>query len=218
MVFIRRKPVRFSIKEFALVTGLNCNKYPPHEKKKSKKPLLEKPYWGELFVAMNEVPVSYVIRILQKKTVTDPETRIKYAFLALLSSVLLPTSHNPRISHLHVEMIKNLEDFLSYPWGRISFELLMSSIKERDEVSLSQNTIALKGFVLALQLVLIEAVPSITEVVQDGGSSGSEEDPIDDDNSGDDGSKAKKNINPGHVREIDAAGKVCIRFFFNCFH
>ena len=47
-------------------------------------------------------------------------------------------------------------------------------------------------------------------MVQDGGSSGSEEDSIDDDNSGDDPSKAKKNINPGHVREIDAAAKVCI--------
>ncbi|CAN7034927.1 unnamed protein product, partial [Brassica oleracea var. botrytis] len=30
--------------------------------------------------------------------------------------------------------------------------------------------------------------------------------------SGDDGSKAKKNINPGHVREIDAAGKVPVRY------
>nr|VDD11732.1 unnamed protein product [Brassica rapa] len=38
----------------------------------------------------------------------------------------------------------------------------MSSIKERKEVSLSQNTIALKGFVLSLQLVMVEAIPALT--------------------------------------------------------
>ncbi|CAF2086904.1 unnamed protein product [Brassica rapa subsp. narinosa] len=43
-----RKPIRFSIREFALVTGLNCRRYPPHSKKRSKKFLSEKPYWGEL--------------------------------------------------------------------------------------------------------------------------------------------------------------------------
>lgn len=45
--------------------------------------------------------------------------------------------------------------------------MLMSSIKKRDEVALSQNTIALKGFALALQLVIVEAVPSLSEVVQE---------------------------------------------------
>lgn len=47
----------------------------------------------------------------------------------------------------------------------------MISIKNRDEVSLSQDTIALKGFALALQLVIVEAVPSLTEVVQEAFSS-----------------------------------------------
>ncbi|KAF3595684.1 hypothetical protein DY000_02022814 [Brassica cretica] len=42
-------PIRFSIREFALVTGLNCRRYPPHSKKRSKKILSEKPYWGGAF-------------------------------------------------------------------------------------------------------------------------------------------------------------------------
>lgn len=86
--------------------------------------------------------------------------------------------------------------------------MLMSSIKKRDEVSLSQNTIALKGFALALQLVIVEAVPSLTEVVQEADSS-SESDS--DDEEGDCvGSKSKKHtLSPAHAREVDRKAEVC---------
>nr|VDD20356.1 unnamed protein product [Brassica oleracea] len=106
------KPVRFSLREFALVSGLNCRSYPPHSKKKSKKNISEKPYWGELFGSMTEVPVSYVITMLKKKTVSDKDTRIKYALLALLCAVILPTSHNPRILPQHAEKIKCMDEFI----------------------------------------------------------------------------------------------------------
>ncbi|CAG7898836.1 unnamed protein product [Brassica rapa] len=141
-----------------MVTGLNCRQYPTHSKKRSTKSITEKPYWGELFGLMTEVP--------------------------------------------HAEMIKDVDQFLAFPWGRASFDMLMSSIKERDEVSLSQNTIALKGFVLSLQLLMIEAVPSLTGVVEDGGSSAS-----DGDESVDEDGKGKKSINTVHVTDIDTAAK-----------
>ncbi|KAF8093209.1 hypothetical protein N665_0388s0010 [Sinapis alba] len=181
------KPIRFSLREFALDTGLN-----------SKKHINEKPYWGELFGTLKEVPV------------TEKETRIKYAFLALLASVILPTTHTPRISHEHAEKIKDLEGFLAFPWGRLSFELLMSSIKERNEVSLSQNTIALKGFVMALQLVMIEAVPALTEVFHEGGSSGSEGEYAAKEDLPDKERRGKRSISPGHARETDCAGKAAV--------
>ncbi|KAF8117661.1 hypothetical protein N665_0008s0017 [Sinapis alba] len=202
------KPVRFSLREFAIVTGLNCANYPAHSKKKTKNHINEKPYWAELFGTLKEVPVNSVIRMLKKRSVTDKETRIKYAYLALLASVVLPTTHTPKISHEHAERIKDLEGFLAFPWGRLSFELLMSSIKERNEVSLSQNTIALKGFVMALQLVMIEAVPALTEDVHDGDSSGSEGDYADEDELTDEDRRGKRSISPGHARETDHAGKV----------
>ncbi|CAF2057901.1 unnamed protein product [Brassica oleracea var. botrytis] len=141
-----------------MVTGLNCRKYPTHSKKSSTKSITEKPYWGELFGLMTEVP--------------------------------------------HAEKIKDVDQFLAFPWGRASFDMLMSSIKERDEVSLSQNTIALKGFVLSLQLVMIEAVPSLTGVIEDGGSSASDGDESDDEDG-----NGKKSINTGHVSDTDTVAK-----------
>ncbi|RIA04690.1 hypothetical protein BRARA_K01050 [Brassica rapa] len=165
------KPVRFSLREFAIVTGLPCGKFPKKSKMKLKKTISERPYWPSLFGKVEVVTVSSIMKMLYRKTVKDREIRIKYACLALLESVLLPTSLNMKISREHAEAIEDLEEFFSYPWGRLSFDMLMCSIKERDEVGLSQNTIAVKGFALALQLVMLEAVPSLTEGVQEIGSS-----------------------------------------------
>ncbi|KAF8087299.1 hypothetical protein N665_0591s0003 [Sinapis alba] len=150
--------------------------------KRSKNFIAEKPYWRELFGTLKEVPVHSVVRMLKKKTVTDKEVRIKYAYLLL-------------------------GRFFAYPWGRVSFDMLMSSIKERKEVSLSQNTIALNGFVLSLQLVIVEAVPAMTEAVRDSTSSGSEGDSGNDDDNMEGDKAEKRSISPSHARDTDAAGK-----------
>ncbi|CAF2044413.1 unnamed protein product [Brassica napus] len=173
---------------------------------KLKKTISEKPYWPSLFGKVEVVTVSSVIKMLYRKTVKDKEIRIKYACLALLESVLLPTSLKMKIAREHVEAIEDLEEFFSYPWGRLAFEMLMGSIKERDEVALSQNTIAVKGFALALQLVLVEAVPSLTEVVEEICSS-SESDSDEIDGNGRDIFTKKKTLNPAHARNVD---KRCI--------
>ena len=97
--------------------------------------------------------------------------------------------------------------FLSFPWGRLAFDMLMTSIKKRDEISLSQNTIALKGFALALQLVIVEAVPALTEVVQDACSS-SESESEDDEEEFLVTKAKKKTLSPAHAREVDKNSEV----------
>lgn len=201
------KPVRFSLREFAIVTGLPCGKFPPKSKMKLKETISETPYWPSLFGKVEVVTVSAVIKMLYRKTVKDREIRIKYACLAILESVLLPTSLKMKIAREHAEAIKDLEAFFSFPWGRLAFDMLMASIRERDEIALSQNTIAVKGFVLALQLVMVEAIPALTEVVQDTCSS-SESDSEDIDGHGRDMFTKKQTLNPAHGRSVDKRSDV----------
>ena len=201
------QPIRFSLREFAIVTGLPCGTFPPKSKMKIKETITEKPYWPSLYGKVEVVTVASVIKMLRRRTVRDRETRIKFACLAILSSVLLPTSLNTKISREHAEAIEDLDDFYSFPWGRLAYEMLMNSIKERDEISLSQNTIAVKGFVLALQLVLVEAVPSLTEVVQETCSS-SESESADDVEEGSERSSKKQTLSPAHARNLDKKTEV----------
>ncbi|KAG5378744.1 hypothetical protein IGI04_026586 [Brassica rapa subsp. trilocularis] len=74
------KPVRFSLLEFAIVTGLPCGQFPPKSKMKLKETITEQPYWPSLFGKVDTVTVSSVIKMLYRKTVKDTEIRIKYAY------------------------------------------------------------------------------------------------------------------------------------------
>ncbi|RID40842.1 hypothetical protein BRARA_J00854 [Brassica rapa] len=203
------KPIRFSLREFAIVTGLPCGKFPKKSKMKLKETISEKPYWPSLFGKVEVATVASVIKMLRKRTVEDRLVRIKYACLAILASVLLPTNLKMKICKEHAEAIADLEEFFAYPWGRLAFDMLMTSIKERDEIALSQNTIAVKGFALALQLLIVEAVPSLTEVVQEmcSSSEGDSDDEADDMSV----KPKRKTLSPAHARNVDKQSDVLVR-------
>ncbi|KAL0864187.1 hypothetical protein Bca101_043305 [Brassica carinata] len=203
------KPIRFALREFAMVTGLPCGKFPLKSKLKLKNSISEKPHWPSLFGKVEVVTVASVIRMLRKRTVEDRLVRIKYACLAILASVLLPTNNKMKIYREHVEAIQDLDQFFSYPWGRLSFDMLMSSNKEKDKIALSQNNFAVKGFVLALQLVMVEAVPCLYEVVQEFCSSS--EGDSDDDDSDKSARVKRKTLSPGHARNVDKRTDVLVR-------
>ncbi|CAF1963258.1 unnamed protein product [Brassica napus] len=77
------------------------------------------------------------------------------------------------------------------------------NIKERDGVALCQNTFALKGFVHAMQLVMVEAVPALTEVVQEAGSSSSKSDSDTEDGDLHEKRNKRLTLSPGHARDVD---------------
>jgi len=157
-------PVRFSLREFKIVTGLPCGKYPKVPKKKKKGTTGKQiPYYSSLFGLEEDVMVERVITMLKKKVVTDQEIRLRYACLALVDGFLLLTSHYPKIMKDHAEMAEDLQWFLKYPWGRLSFEMMTTSIKEREVEQLATTCITVQGFLYALQLVVLEAAPVIQE-------------------------------------------------------
>ena len=67
----------------------------------------------------------------------------------------------------------------------------------------------MKGFALALQLVIVEAVPSLTEVVQEADSSSESES---DEGDGDrlPRKTKKQTLSPAHAREVGRKAQVCL--------
>ncbi|KAJ4914804.1 Uncharacterized protein Rs2_00354 [Raphanus sativus] len=217
------KPIRMSLHEFAHVTGLNCRKIPKKSIKRKKNPITEKLYWGELFGSLKFCLVDTAIEMLKKRKIKDRAMRLKYACLAFTSCVLLPTSHLPRIIPEHVELIRDLNQFLNYPWGRLAFEMLVTGIKKKDEILLSQTSVALPGFVDAIQLVFIAAVPQIRETVntpepvvvidsdtdsETGEDEAEDETPVLIEATPVTQATARYCVNPAHVRDMDEEGKV----------
>ncbi|KAL0846625.1 hypothetical protein Bca101_019871 [Brassica carinata] len=216
-------PIRFSLREFAIVTGLNCGQISNSVKRKRKNTLKEKLYWNELFGSFKTSSTEMVVEMLKKKVVKDKETRINFACLAITASVLLASSHNPKIIPEHAELIRDLKEFMDYPWGRVSFQHLLTNLLKKDEIALSQDSVAIQGYVDLIQLVMIAAVPNLKEEVTPPGpppvvdyQSEGENAPDEDSAivSPQDAAPATPNPNPrffiipGHAKAMDAEAKV----------
>ncbi|KAL0802259.1 hypothetical protein Bca101_057435 [Brassica carinata] len=80
---------------------------------------------------------------------------------------------------------------------------------EDDEIALSHNTIDVKGFALALQLVMVEAVPCLNEVIQEtcSSSEGDSKEDVEEKS----GKPKRKTLSPGHARNIDKQSDVLVR-------
>lgn len=78
-----------------------------------------------------------------------------------------------------------------------------------------KNTIALKGFALALPLVIVEDVPALTEVVQEVCSS-SESESDDEESDCRIQKTKKKTLSPGHAREVDKKAEVLTETMHSC--
>lgn len=217
-------PIRMSLQEFAFVTGLKCGRIPICLKRKRKNPIKDQLYWGDLFGSLKNCTVDLAIEMLKKRKVKDRQSRLKYACLAITSSVLLPTSHFRRILPDHVGMIRDLDEFMAYPWGRVAFEMLVQGIRSKDEILLSQASVAMRGFVDAIQLVFVAAVPQLKEVVPNNEPAVLVESDSESENGSQETGRPQVNpqelatpqkpirycVNPGHARELDEGCQVCI--------
>ncbi|KAH0857662.1 hypothetical protein HID58_085923 [Brassica napus] len=221
-------PVRMSLREFAIVTGLNCRKIPEPTKKR-KNPLKEKLYWNELLGSLKFCTVVTAIDMLKKKVVKSKEARIKFACLAITSSILFPSSHTPRIIPEHVELIRDLDDFLAFPWGRASYHTLATSLISKDEIALSQASVAIHSYVDAIQLVLLAAIPQLKEEITQSertvivDSESESENPNEDlalegDNAvplAEPSEATKYCLIPGHAKSIDIECQVTVKYIID---
>ncbi|XP_024011263.1 uncharacterized protein LOC18018899 [Eutrema salsugineum] len=153
------QPIRFSLREFAITTGLYCFKFPPPQKLKEDK---VNEYTIELFGSEKNATPGWIATTLAGRPYKDKDTRFKLAYLLLIDCIVCPTSRNAKISAEHIMMVKDVDQFLEYLWGRKSFDLAIS-IKTRTATTsyLCQPTCAFQGFLHALQMVVLECAPSI---------------------------------------------------------
>ncbi|CAH2051994.1 unnamed protein product [Thlaspi arvense] len=163
------KPVKFSICEFAIVTCLNCKPISPPPREMLKCKPGEVPYWFTLFGGDENVTGEKLKAMLRRSKNLSSEMKVKYACLLRVDGLLCRKSAGMKIPKDHVEMIRDLDYFLSFPWGRHCFDMTVQCIKSRTTTQLAQPTVAVQGFIHAVQLVLLKAVPAALMTTGGGG-------------------------------------------------
>ncbi|KAL9831454.1 hypothetical protein AtNW77_Chr3g0200841 [Arabidopsis thaliana] len=173
-------PIRFGLREFSILTGLECGKYP---KKKdvddviSVKPECES-VWKTLFHERfgDTVPtIADLVSWLQEEESMEGWKQLALSLIILVDGVVAAHSNPNRPTSKTVEMTKNLEFFCKYPWGRVSFTRTLGRIANFQTPYDAQKLIrgilvgsyALHAFPLALQLLAFETIPSIAKLGPD---------------------------------------------------
>lgn len=178
------QPFRFSLREFPILTGLPCGPYPDRETiLKSQTPQdPDNPYWDTLFGKDKSfVNVRDIISWLKKDKTLSPNKkmpdwkRLRLALIVIVEGILICNSQPVRASRQVVEMVKDLEAFEEYPWGRESFSLTLRMVKVSNKIStvdelvskFNQSHSATHGFTLAFQLLIFKAIPEFESFLPD---------------------------------------------------
>lgn len=182
-------PLRFSLVEFGSVTGLPCGEFPEdYDPYLQPVPVVgEKCYWDELIGEDRNATLADVANTFQNSAGMDGDIRLRLALLLIVDGVLVSSSQVPRPTFKYVEMLEDIDAFLSFPWGRESFLKTISTMrperkspcipvakkprlqtKSTDPLKtftdqLQQKTIRLTGFPLALQLLAYRNVPGLLD-------------------------------------------------------
>ncbi|CAE6074983.1 unnamed protein product [Arabidopsis arenosa] len=174
-------PIKFGLREFSIVTGLECGVYP---KKKDVEAVLKvkpgcKKVWDALFVdRFGENATSLVqdlVAWLKEDKSMDGWKQLALSLIILVDGVIACGKNPIRPQDTTVEMTKNVKFFLKYPWGRLSFTRTLERIANFQTPSdvkklirsVKDGSYALHGFPLALQLFAFETIPSLAKLAPD---------------------------------------------------
>ncbi|XP_033133950.1 uncharacterized protein At3g43530-like [Brassica rapa] len=150
-------PIRYSMREHALISGLDCGDYPPNYEKLG----------GYKFV-------DYYFHDRKKITITDVKQkmlsmppcpdRLKMTVLFFLGRVIRGKPKDAgNLDDFILRMMDDLDACRSFPWGRLTFEDAIKEIKHvmnhlKGEV---KEACAFPGFIIPLEVLAFECIPDL---------------------------------------------------------
>lgn len=150
------QPLRFSLVEFGLITGLSCDEFPEGYDPEVT-PIVDKGV-GSFWEKLIGVGVSPTLADLSEMIENTPDMpgwrRLRLALLLIVDGVLIASTQTHKPTPKYVNMVEDIESFLKFPWGRESF---LKPTPKR----MKQETVKLNGFPLVLQMAAFRMVPSL---------------------------------------------------------
>lgn len=114
-------PIRYSIREHALLTGLFCHQYPENNARLGKMRFVENHFGKKK--ANKGICSAEVYEALKSMTVEHGQNRLKMLVLYFLATVLKEKGkYRGPIDKFLLRVVDDLDACVTYPWGRYTFE------------------------------------------------------------------------------------------------
>ncbi|CAN7131100.1 unnamed protein product [Brassica rapa subsp. narinosa] len=147
------QPMRFSIREFHMMTGLKCSGALEGPRRETKR------FNWELLKGRSH-KLSDVVDQLRNTREDASEERVCLAMLILVESILLRKSKG---GSFPLEYAKNAQD-MTYPWGKEAYIVLLKSIQNAVANHLeNKSKFELQGYPLVFLLWILESIPLLRD-------------------------------------------------------
>jgi len=157
-VHLKGEKLNFSLREFGLITGLNCvNQFTDYGYTSSYVSKLMNSY----FPNKKRVEKWYLKNIVTNRSWVNDEDAVKLCILYLLEFFVCPydKDHVSFIDHFRFYLVESGQ-FESYPWGIKSFNQVMESVRHR--LNPRVHSYLIRGCSLALQVWLYECCSTVS--------------------------------------------------------
>ncbi|EOA22801.1 hypothetical protein CARUB_v10003519mg, partial [Capsella rubella] len=146
-------PLCFSLLEFGAVTGLSCAEF-SEDYDPDLDPSADSSdacFWDELIGTNRKTTLADISKTFKDRKTTDPLKKLRLALILIVDG--------------YVEMLKDVDSFLSFPWDRESFLKTISTMRPDIKNKLQYKSFRLQGFPLALQLVAYRNIPYLLDKI-----------------------------------------------------
>lgn len=153
-------PIRYSIREHALITGLDCRKLPDNYEEELETKLEKKlggdRFINKLFEEGDKISLEAVFEKLQSmEEVEGSDDRLKMAVLYFLGSVINPKKKkSAKIDSFLVNIVNDLELCKSFPWGTFTFIHCIDNIRQwiKKFNGKPKSSWTIPGFTIAIEV------------------------------------------------------------------
>ncbi|XP_013700865.1 uncharacterized protein At3g43530-like [Brassica napus] len=150
-------PIRYSMREHALISGLDCRDYPPNYKKLGSFEFVDRHFQSHKEITMNSVKT----KLLSMRSCGD---RLKMAVLFFLGTILRGNRrYNGRMDTFILRVVNDLEVCETFPWGRLTFEDAIHSINKvmKHLKGKPKSSVNFPGFIVPLEVLAFECIPAL---------------------------------------------------------
>ena len=154
---IDNKTLKFGLKEYAVVTGLNCA---PIQTLTYTQMAGEIKFKKKIFGDFDDIDINTIAYVCENIEDFVNEELLKLVNLYFLEEVILPKEKRQPIDLNHINLLTN-EEFNQYSWGRVVFQNTVKALK-----SISKGVAAgyhLADFPFALLAYAYETIPQLSE-------------------------------------------------------
>ncbi|XP_060959120.1 uncharacterized protein LOC133030400 [Cannabis sativa] len=147
--------VKFSIVEFGIITGLNCNEFPTDSD------IIEHPnrLLNKYFSGNESISRKELAECLMKTRIDDDDDVVKLTKVFIVQNILQSKRGQCHVDNFVMKLVDDEQMFEKYPWGRRSFNDTVNSLSP--VLNRRKTGYEICGFPLAFQVWGFEILPSL---------------------------------------------------------